>query len=852
MSNQNPEPYLFKTINEQGQEGTTTSYGIDEQDAQSRFLESDRYAEGMTVQSLGLDPDYRRRRDAMASATPNLTPTSPTQYYGQPNPFSMNNNVFNMQNLPLQGLPQRPTGEILPFTSALDQTQMSRADILYGLRSFAPPPSTSRSVNMGLVQQGASPFDAGGMAMNQQRPIDQYLMADAGGMGGQPAPPDVFYGYGDPDGTGGFAPPQPQQTIGQQLNTVQYTNELKRQILNAIGMNDLNNNRFNRQYRDPNSALNRLGITQQDIDSNDPAVLQEVANKLITGNYALLENQSGLFPNPQSALQAQQSLNNTLGNLTGTTPDQFNLQTFDPDALPPAQATTEEAEQQASAINPGDINEAFDIINRVRQGESGLTLPENIVRLGLSGEGIAGQILNDFANAQRLQTPFGRAEAEEQRQMDFTTQIQIPTAEIQGSLDKAGLEQEGANYRAQIGFASDQMQVQSNERIANANNRSAEFIAQATNQSREYIAEVSANASRDVAQINGLSAQQVALINTRSAAEVAEITGLTQRDVERIKGDIQSRIATDTNLSKERIAQLQTDAQRSAADAQRVSAETIATANNMSAEKIAGASNLTQEEIVKIQTAAQEKIAKANNTSAEKIAQLVYSEEATSLRTTEFENLKEIERIKKEYAVELARLTDTEAIQIAKINNQAQEDLQKAQLQFEKDKYNRELEEAGAIQAAERERLQFQFLGGYQSPEEFRNAQIEINRGGLSAEDDKNLRALLAAGGLTAEERLAEIRAESRSAEMNAFIALLSNPQALGAFVTAISGQLPFEAVPTMGQLAEMTPNRIEYLQGALSAIGIDPQTFVRMAQDVTPQAFQETGPFGQLSAMIS
>ena len=110
----------------------------------------------------------------------------------------------------------------------------------------------------------------------------------------------------------------------------------------------------------------------------------------------------------------------------------------------------------------------------------------------------------------------------------------------------------------------------------------------------------------------------------------------------------------------------------------------------------------------------------------------------------------------------------------------------------------------------------------------------------------------MAAGGLTAEERLAEISAESRSAEMNAFIALLSNPQALGAFVTAISGELPFETVPTMGQLADMTPNRIEYLQGALSALGIDPQTFIRMAQDVTPQAFQETGPFGQLSAMIA
>ena len=96
------------------------------------------------------------------------------------------------------------------------------------------------------------------------------------------------------------------------------------------------------------------------------------------------------------------------------------------------------------------------------------------------------------------------------------------------------------------------------------------------------------------------------------------------------------------------------------------------------------------------------------------------------------------------------------------------------------------------------------------------------------------------------------MNAGSRSAEMNAFIALLSNPSALGAFVTAISGELPFEAVPTMGQLADMTPNRIQYLQGALSALGIDPQTFIRMAQDVTPQAFQESGPFGQLTAMMA
>ena len=143
-------------------------------------------------------------------------------------------------------------------------------------------------------------------------------------------------------------------------------------------------------------------------------------------------------------------------------------------------------------------------------------------------------------------------------------------------------------------------------------------------------------------------------------------------------------------------------------------------------------------------------------------------------------------------------------------------------------------------------------LGGYDTPQEFQTAQIELQRGGLSEEDDKSLKALLAAGGLTAEQRLAEISAETRSQEMNALLALLSNPQALGAFVTMMTGDLPFETVPTMGQLIDMTPSRIEYLQGALSALGIDPQTFIRMAQDVTPGAFQEAGPFGQLSAMIA
>ena len=168
MSNLNPEPYILKTIDEQGREGTSTSYGIDEQDAYNRFINSDRFLQGMKAESMGLDPDYRRRRDEMASATPNLTPTSPSQYYGQANPYSMNNNIFNMQNLPLSSLPERQ-GTPTAFTSALNQAQMSPADILASLRSSAelPPPSTSRNVNMGLVQQGASPFDASGQIQNQ-------------------------------------------------------------------------------------------------------------------------------------------------------------------------------------------------------------------------------------------------------------------------------------------------------------------------------------------------------------------------------------------------------------------------------------------------------------------------------------------------------------------------------------------------------------------------------------------------------------------------------------------------------------------------------------------------------------
>jgi hypothetical protein len=138
------------------------------------------------------------------------------------------------------------------------------------------------------------------------------------------------------------------------------------------------------------------------------------------------------------------------------------------------------------------------------------------------------------------------------------------------------------------------------------------------------------------------------------------------------------------------------------------------------------------------------------------------------------------------------------------------------------------------------------------APAEYANLQRDIARGGMTVEQSSGLAALVARGGLTPEERMAELDASTRSDQMNALVQLLSNPTSLGAFVTAISGQLPFDVVPTMSQLVEMTPSRLSYLQGALAAVGIDPQTFIQMAQDVTPQAFQSAGPFGQITAMVA
>ena len=844
----------------------TTSYGEDEQKALEAYNKNFPTTAGrIRTEVVGIDPSFQEmmRTNTSSPNTPYFSQDT-GRYYGMANPYAVAT-LPNTQNIDVN----RARQTITPFTDQSGMQQGTPADILYGLRRMAPPPNYNLGSNMGSVQLPTT-YDAQAMPSFPQG-LDPYRVVEG---------PDGYQGQMDP---GGFAPADPNILQGmpltgmqgtaqtgtvrslQQLSTqeLQLGTQLKDYLLSLTGLDQLGGGGFPFGIQDTVSLLTpyadqsptekrrkreemirQLGITDEMFNSSDPVVLQNVISRLQGSN--ILNDSEFVDQSPAAELERRQQL----------------------EAIQqPQQEDTDELTMGAQ-VTPEDFNAAMQAIREVQAGGTA-SLPDSIIRLGMSdttGNSPAAQLVRQFGDAQARSMPFEQATQRRQETLE-QARLDLDTAAVNNALDIAGMQARSDDYRAQLGFASDQMQIQSTERINNANIRSAEMIAQASNQSNERIAEVSANASRDVAQINGLSQQQVALINTRSAKEVAEITGLNQREVERIKGDIQTRIAQATNLSKEDIARIQADAQTDVAQIQMQSAVNVATKNNLSAQLISEDSNQTQLQIAEAQRKAQAEVARQNRLSQENIAQLIYSEDAEALRVAEFEDLKEIERIRNDYAKELAQAIDIseEALAvnpegvvknmeqyIAEINTRATKDFQDAQLAFEKEKYQAEIDAQPEQLEFQKELAQMQFQGGYETPEEFKAAQIEIGRGGLSREEDESLRALLAAGGLTPEQRLDEIRAESRSQEMNSLMALLTNPQALGAFVTIISGELPFETVPTMGQLTEMTPSRIEYLQGALSALGIDPQTFIRMAQDVTPQAFQETGPFGQLSAMIS
>tara|TARA_R100001082_G_scaffold40926_1_gene21704 strand:+ start:5461 stop:8280 length:2820 start_codon:yes stop_codon:yes gene_type:complete len=566
------------------------------------------------------------------------------------------------------------------------------------------------------------------------------------------------------------------------------------------------------------------------------------------------------------------------------------------------------AQQQTVSANAGDIfNQAYDALALLRSGSTGSRLPVGIFAIAQEEaengnlNGPANQLVTAFNAEQAGLTPFGedtRARAEfdaQQREAERAFQTtertgtqDFTTSEREGTQDFVTGERLGAEAfttserEATEGFVtSERVATQTWQAGESQKQRDLESdIAEGLNETNITINQVATEANKYIAEQNNLTERDIALFNNNTAKEVAEITGLNQGKVEDIKGEWARIVAMQTGSDQISIQNIIQNATNQRKAEELLSAERISNAQIASAKALQEIIGGDQLALVEAQNTAALNVANANNTSAEAIAAL-QGDDAFSLAemqiSNQFANEKEISAIQKEYQKELATLTGTTEEQIAGINNAANKELEDARIAGNKAAYEAQIASAETISTAQLESAEgiakeardlqvsesaldratqeaiakTQYLNDLQ-PAEFATLQKDIARGGLSVEESENLAALVARGGLTAEQRLAEMSAESRTDEMNAFLALLSNPSALGAFVTAISGELPFEAVPTMSQLSDMTPNRIQYLQGALSALGIDPQTFIRMAQDVTPQAFQETGPFGQISAMIA
>tara|TARA_R100001129_G_scaffold174447_4_gene146747 strand:- start:2835 stop:5510 length:2676 start_codon:yes stop_codon:yes gene_type:complete len=558
--------------------------------------------------------------------------------------------------------------------------------------------------------------------------------------------------------------------------------------------------------------------------------------------------------------------------------------------------TTLDAGQEAAIFQRG-----FDTIESLRAGNTSARLPNEIFQLaadddangreGTTAQNIVQAFLGALDPSEGVTVANITADVQE-RQQDIERDLRSREINIAQQNAQNTLTQISSQFQVELGdlelrqlAQAQQNQIQQSrlafdERNARATRELEKELSIASNRNAKDIANIQSEATRFVATENGLAARDVALFNKASATEVAEITGLSKAQVANIQGQYNRQVASLTGLSQQEVARIQ-GANQLAVEKERLSSqETISDTQLANAIKLAGINNTSTAEIAEAQNEAAIKVATANNTSASEIAKL-QGDDAYRLSqmqiSEQFKGEAEIAKLQSQYQKELATLTGSTQEEIATIQAQSNEDINDARIAGEKEAYTaqqqfqsqeaiaqRDFEsgEAGAQRTfqqqqaqldrdAQAENVRLQFLNGLQ-PAEFAELQRDIARGGLSVEQSENLAALVARGGLTPEERIAEMSAESRSDEMNAFISLLSNPQALGAFVTAISGQLPFETVPTMGQLAEMTPNRIQYLQGALSALGIDPSTFVRMAQSVTPQAFQDTGPFSQITAMVS
>ena len=548
----------------------------------------------------------------------------------------------------------------------------------------------------------------------------------------------------------------------------------------------------------------------------------------------------------------------------------------------------------AGGVGGVDFAGAYDALQKAGEGDLTARLPESVIEAASSVDW-QGKPKTPDANAIDLVQRFNRilaGESPEQMQLDLAQMEtdramaiqeearagarEIQAAQGQVQRDVADLQAETASQRieADLGMAKDQDDTaryaleleDTRARVErdwkfhqnNFDRNLQRDLADGTNQTQENVATTYADATRFVASENRLSAEEVALINSSSTIEAAEVTGMSRIRVEEIKSAWAQRIAEEANISVAQVNAANNAAMQANAREQIASAENIASWSNTSAQNIATITGSNALEVAQAQNAAAVILAEKNNTSVETVTQLQVTgayDLAQMQMSGQFSNESAILTLQNDFQKELATLLNTTPERIAQGQNQAGLDLEAMRIQGQKD-YLSEQQTFEAAQAqlqreATADVAKTQFLAGL-TPAEYSELQKDISRGGMSVEESVSLSALVARGGLTPEQRLTELTAETRSSEMSALMSLLSNPSALGAFVTAISGELPFEAVPTMSQLVDMTPNRIQYLQGALSAMGIDPQVFIRMAQDVTPQAFQEAGPFGQLSAMVA
>jgi len=492
---------------------------------------------------------------------------------------------------------------------------------------------------------------------------------------------------------------------------------------------------------------------------------------------------------------------------------------------------------------------------------------------------------------------------------------QADIADMQNATNKYAIAMEGVRLTSAQNHAASEgaLDRAAQTAISSATNISQQAIAGMQTQAQIAVANTNKMSASEVATINRYSASEAATITGRSKEDVARIQGQYQFNLGQLTNSTNVQIAQyqenarlqaarDNILSANYIANLNTSSAQliaatnkssalEVATAQATAAQNVATANNTTAQAIATlqgddayALSLMQisnqfaneKEISLIQKEYQKELATLTGTTEEQIAAL-NNQAVISVKTMEIQGTKDAvdaqiafetqqaatQRTFEGQQAELARNQQTSLAtgeqglqrELASGQQGLERELATGEQTFQSGQATAqrafETEQAALNRQAEAEAIKVQYLNNLQ-PAEYSELQKDIARGGLTVEESESLAALVARGGLSAEQRISEMNAESRSDEMNAFIALLSNPSALGAFVTAISGELPFEAVPTMSQLADMTPNRIQYLQGALSALGIDPQTFIRMAQDVTPQAFQDTGPFSQITAMVS